>query len=258
MEIVTGTFDTRLKAEGVVRQAHSLGIRNDRIALLTPDMSEAQIERSVSTTETEAPGEGKALGGVVGGAMGVAGGGSLAAAAISLFVPGVGPVIAGGLIGAAIIGAGGTAAGMAVGEALDQSLVEGLPSDELYVYENELRHGRSVVIVFTEEEESVAAVRNILEDNGATNIDEARESWWSELRAAEEANYNSSDRDFSRDEAIYRHGFETAQHPNVRGKRYEEASTKIKEFCGDVYKEGAFRRGYERGLAYYERVVKKA
>jgi hypothetical protein len=152
METVAGIFDSRAAAEQAVRQIHLLGIPNDRIALLTPDMSKKQVEQEVPTDDTEAPGEGEALGGVVGGAMGVAGGASLGMATASLIIPGVGPVIAGGILGAAILGVGGTATGMAVGEALDEALMEGLPHDELYVYEHALRRGRSVVIAFADDE----------------------------------------------------------------------------------------------------------
>src|SRR4030095_5573958 len=131
METVTGIFDSRATAEGAVQQIHCLGIANDRIALLTPDMSKKRVEQDVPTDDTEAPGEGKALGGVVGGAMGVAGGASFGMATASLIIPGVGPVIAGGILGAAILGVGGTATGMAVGEALDEALMAGAAPHEI-------------------------------------------------------------------------------------------------------------------------------
>ena len=43
---------------------------NDRIALLTPGMSDQTVERAVPTEDTEQPGMGAAMGGTVGGAMG--------------------------------------------------------------------------------------------------------------------------------------------------------------------------------------------
>jgi len=102
METVAGIFSLRKDAEEAVRQVHSLEIPNDRIALLTPGMNDERVEKAVPTADSEQPGMGQAMGGTVGGAMGVAGGASLGAAAASLLVPGVGPVIAGGLLGAAI------------------------------------------------------------------------------------------------------------------------------------------------------------
>jgi hypothetical protein len=257
METVAGIFDSGAAAERAIRQIHSLGIPIDRIALLTPDMSKKQVEKEVLTDDTEAPGEGQALGGVVGGAMGIAGGASLGMAAASLIIPGVGPVIAGGILGAAILGVGGTATGMAVGESLDEALMEGLPHDELYVYEHALRRGRSVVIAFVDDEETAESVREAFEDARAESIDAAGENWWRELRAAEEANYNSNGRDFRQDEISYRSGFEAALNAKMRGRPYEEASSNLKVLYGDACDDEAFRCGYERGFDYQERLIEK-
>ena len=255
METVAGIFDSRAAAERAVQQIHSLGIPIDRIALLTPDMSKKQVEQEVPTDDTEAPGEGEALGGVVGGAMGLAGGASLGMATASLIIPGVGPVIAGGILGAAILGFGGTATGRAVGEALDQALMDGLPHDELYVYEQALRRGRSVVIAFADEEETAERVREAFENARAESIDAAGENWWRELRAAEEANYNSNGRDFRRDEISYRRGFEASLNAKMRGRPYEEAAPNLKVLYGEACDNEAFRCGYERGLDYQKRLI---
>src|SRR6185295_14079403 len=141
MEKGSGVLQSRTQAEEAVRELRSLGIPNDRVALLTPGMSDARVEKAVPTADSEQPGMGQAMGGTVGGAMGVAGGATLGAAAASLLVPGVGPVIAGGILGAALLGAGGTAAGIAAGGALEKELEAGLPHDELYLYEHALREG---------------------------------------------------------------------------------------------------------------------
>src|SRR6185503_8521744 len=85
--------------------------------------------------------------------MGVAGGLQAGAVAASMLVAGVGPVIAFGLIGAAILGAGGAAAGALAGNALEKGIDDGLPRDEVFVYEDALRRGRSVVIAFADEEQ---------------------------------------------------------------------------------------------------------
>jgi hypothetical protein len=255
METVAGIFDSRAAAERAIQQIHPLGIPIDRIVLLTPDMSKKQVEQEVPTDDTEAPGEGEALGGVVGGAMGVAGGASLGMATASLIIPGVGPVIAGGILGAAILGVGGTATGMAVGEALDEALMHGLPHDELYVYEHALRGGRSVVIAFADEEETAESVRRTFENARAESIDAAGENWWRELRAAEEANYNSNGRDFRRDEISYRRGFEASLNAKKRGTPYEDAAPNLKVLYGEAGDDQAFRCGYERGLDYQKRLI---
>ncbi len=244
METVAGIFQSRADAEKAVQQLHSQGIPNDRIALLTPGMDKEQVEKTVPTADSEQPGMGKAMGGTVGGAMGVAGGATLGMAAASLLVPGVGPVIAGGILGAAILGAGGTATGMAAGEALEEGLVKGLPHDELYLYEDALRKGRSVVIAFVDTDESTYGARTALVSAGAESIDAARESWWLALRDAEAADYKTTGRDFQDDEANYRRGFEAAL--KTPGKDFAGGQGNVLDSGSDE----AFRRGYERGKSY--------
>jgi hypothetical protein len=251
METVAGVFQSRADAEDAVPQLHSLGIPNDRIALLTPGMTDRQVEHAVPTADSEQPGMGKAMGGTVGGAMGVAGGATLGAAAASLLVPGVGPVIAGGILGAAILGAGGTATGMAAGEALEEGIESGLPHDELYIYEDALRKGRSVVIAFIEEEDATDAAESALAKAGAESIDAARETWWLGLRDDEEAYYQATGRNFQTDEASYRRGFEAALQQRGAAKKA------VAQSAPAVESDEAFRRGYERGQAYQKTVREK-
>jgi hypothetical protein len=250
METVTGIFQSRTQAEDAVRELHSLRIPNDRIALLTPGMSDARVERAVPTADSEQPGMGQAMGGTVGGALGVAGGASLGAAAASLLVPGVGPVIAGGILGAALLGAGGTAAGIAAGGALEKELESGLPHDELYLYEHALREGKSVVIAFIETEGAIYSAQSAMASAGAASIDEARENWWIGLRETEEADYRKSGKEFQADEANYRRGFETACRQLASRK---PASGLPDEARSDE----AFRCGYERGQTYHKALREK-
>ena len=253
METVAGIFASRTAAEEAVRQINALGIPNDRIALLTPGMSDQRVEHAVPTDDTEQPGMGAAMGGTVGGAMGVAGGARLGAAAASLLIPGVGPVIAGGILGAAILGAGGTVTGIAAGQALEKELEGGLPHDEIYLYEDALRQGRSVVVAFVEDEGAIYSIRNILAAEGAEGIDEARENWWIGLRDAEEAEYETGGRAFQTDEANYRRGFEEAL--KKRGKDGDAQNEFIASPVGADNE--AFRRGYERGQRYQKGLREK-
>lgn len=249
MSTVAGIFRSRADAERAVENLRSAGFANDHLNLLTPGTTDKELEASVPTTETEQPGMGSALGGTVGGAMGAAGGLTIGAAAASLLVPGVGPVLAAGILGAALLGVGGAAAGAAAGGAMEDS-VEGLPHDELYVYEDALRQGRSVVLVVADDEARAETARGVLKQAGVESIDAARESWWVGLRDAEEEEYRNAGKDFKTDEPTYRRGFEAAQHPQARGKSYEEANASLRERYSDAYESDAFRRGYERGQNY--------
>jgi hypothetical protein len=200
---------------------------------------------------------GKAIGATVGGALGIAGGLELGAVAASLLIPGVGPVFAAGLVAAALLGAGGAATGAAVGGALEDSMARGLPHDELFVYEDALRRGRSVVIVVAEDEYKAGVAHSLLEQNGAESVDAARESWWTGLRDAEEAEYTVDGGDFGTDEHVYRRGFEAALHTQARGRTYDADASRLRECFGAECEEGAFRSGYERGRRYEEEMKEK-
>ncbi|HEY0101784.1 MAG TPA: hypothetical protein VGB76_22855, partial [Pyrinomonadaceae bacterium] len=174
MNTVAGIFQSRSDAERAIENLRTtVGLPDENLNLLTPAAAEAQTETDVQTSDTEQPGMGNALGGLVGGAMGAAGGMTLGAAAASLLVPGVGPIMAAGIVGAALFGAGGAAAGMAAGGALEGNIAQGLPHDELFVYEDALRQGRTVLIVQLEDNGQVYSVQGALSEAGAESIDAA-------------------------------------------------------------------------------------
>ncbi len=257
MRTVAGIFQSPADAERAVDNIRTSGIAGERISLLAPGTSARALNEDVPTTETEQPGMGKALGGTVGGAMGVASGATLGAAAASLFVPGVGPVLAAGIIGAALFGASGVAAGMVAGDKIEDNIAPGLPEDELYVYEDALRQGRSVVIVMAESDEQGDTARALLAQAGAESLDAARESWWVGLRDAAKEEYDGQGSDFKTDETSYRRGFEAALHPRHRRTSYVEAAPRLRESYGEECDKDAFRRGYERGHAHRQELEAK-
>jgi len=250
METVAGVFNTRVDAERAIEGLRSAGIGEDRIAFLVPGTTDESVEAALPTTETEQPGMGAAMGGTVGGAMGIAGGASLGAAAASLLIPGVGPVIAGGIIGAALLGVGGAVTGAAAGTALEQGLADGIPHDELYLYEDALRKGRSVVIAFADDDDQVETSQNVMAQAGAESIDAAKEDWWLGLRDVEAEIYTGLGGDFSTDESAYRQGFEAALHTRRRGKAYEQVSSELSVPAQEGGSEEAFRQGFKRGQEY--------
>jgi hypothetical protein len=254
MEAIAGVFDTRADAERAVYGLRSAEITNDRIVFLTPGTTDEAVEAAVPTSDTEQPGMGKAMGGAVGGAIGAAGGATLGAVAASLLVPGVGPVLAAGVVGAALLGVGGAATGAAAGAALESGLAEGLPHDELYLYEDALRKGHSVVIAFAEDEDAKERIQNVLAQAGAESIDAARESWWMGLRDVEEEHYRADGGDFQSDEESYRRGFEAALHPKRRGRSYDQCAAELHQTYRVAATDKPFRRGFQRGQDYHKRV----
>src|SRR5438105_1633888 len=255
MESIVGIFNSFADAKRAAAILRTLGIPESRITVLSPHTSDAEVEAHVPTTETEQPGMGAALGGTIGAALGAAGGLHAGAVAASFLVPGVGPVLAIGLIGAAIFGAGGAAAGAMVGHALEDGIADGVPRDELFVYEDALRRGRSLVIAFADDDQIASRARVELLRAGAESVDAARNEWWIGLRDAEREHYLNQGGDFDTDEAKYRLGFEAAMHPECRGKSCDDVTGHLKKKYGDDAETRPFREGYVRGQHYLIYVV---
>jgi hypothetical protein len=241
MHSVAGVFARRSDAERAVTALEAIGVPRDRITLLAPGDDASRVP----TDEGEAPGMGTALGAVVGGATGAAVGVPLGVA-MTLMVPGVGAVVACGLIGAALLGAGGAA----IGATLEESLLTGLPRDELFVYEDALRRGCSVVIGLVEDEALAETARRMLAGAWAQTIDAARERWWLGLRSAEQERYGEGADAFQRDEGLYRRGFEAALGSEWRGRDWSEVAPALRARLGADVEMAAFRRGWHSGQLY--------
>jgi len=249
MKSIAAVFTTRTDAEHAASAARDAGIPRERLNLLTPASTVRDIDR-VPVTDAEPPGIGPALGAAVGGSVGVAGGLWLGEALTALLIPGVGPVAALGIAGAAILGALGAVGGGAVGEAMDSALSDGVPGDELFVYEDALRKGRSVVIALAENHEQEEIARAAFKNAGAESIDEARHKWWIGLRGPEKDKYEAAGGKFENDEAYFRSGFEAALHVDNRGQTYEESLDQLRYVYPDSFNHAAFRSGFERGRQY--------
>jgi len=135
MKSVAGIFSSRDAAERAIQRLAASGIPREHLTLLTPGTDVRRLS-SVPVDEGEPPGTGAAIGAVTGLAAG-AGVGVPIGAAVSLIVPGIGPILAFGLLGAALFGAGGAA----IGNALETTLSQGVPRDDLFVIEDALRSG---------------------------------------------------------------------------------------------------------------------
>jgi hypothetical protein len=251
METVAGVFRDSESARRAAGDLARAGFPRDQVNLLLPGATEREVH-SISTSETEQPGVGGAIGGVVGGAIGLAGGFELGVAATAL-IPGVGPVLAVGVAAAALLGAGGATAGAMLGGAADAQSTEGVPSDEVFFYEDALRQGRSLVITLAKSSAEAKSARILLAAAGAESLDAARENWWLGLRDVEQEHYRALGHNFELDQDAYRAGFESALRIECRGKSLDQASDCLKWWHPDTWDSEAFRRGFERGVAYRER-----
>ncbi len=222
MKAIAAIFESRADAERAAGRLIALGSAPEHLTVLSPG---AHPRDDLRTDEGEAQGTGAAIGAVVGGATGAAIGMPLGAA-MSLIVPGVGPVIALGLIGAALFSAGGAA----VGSALETTLSQGVPRDDVFIYEDALRRGRSVVVLLTEDESVAERARQALGALGGVDVADARDEWWAGLREQERGAYTAAE------ESAYRRGFEAALTSDAREPARDAGA--------------AFRRGWEHGRLY--------
>jgi hypothetical protein len=254
MQVITGVFKSENNAETAVSQLRSLGIPEKRIGIVRPGNRPERLEAGVPVTDTEDPGMGRAMGAAVGGAMGAAGGATAGLAVASLIVPGIGPLVAFGMVGAALLGIVGAGVGSAVGDNVEEGLGEGIPHEDVYLYEDALRHGHSVVIAYVDEGDPADNAAKAMHDAGAEDLDTMRENWWQELREGERAHYTRDDRDFDRDETSYRHGYQAALHPTRRGKAYSDVEDELRTAYANTVLDRPFQAGYERGSSHRSRV----
>ena len=244
METAVGIFSTQTEARRAAERLIRDGIARDRVNILTPGQWREDVGR-VPVSDTEQPGTGSAIGGVVGGALGASGGYLLGPLVAGLFLPGVGTVAAIGLAGAALLGLGGAIGGAAGGRAVESSLSDGVPHDELFLYEEALRAGRTVVVAMADRDEAERA-RRILAESGAVSIDAAREEWWVGLRDVARSEYDGEPEEFAVFEKMYRCGFEAAHRVEFRGKAFDQAKEGLRRKYLDSWENEAFRRGFER------------
>jgi hypothetical protein len=251
MKTVTGVFRDHEKALHAMSALKGAGFSRDHLTFLCPASQKEAIHK-VATSDAEPPGVGSAIGGMVGGALGIAGGFELGVAATAL-IPGVGPILAFGMAGAVLLGLGGVVGGAALGKAADDKATEGVPSDEIFFYEDALRQGRSVVMVTVEHHWEEERAQKILGDAEAESLDAARRDWWLGLRDAEEEHYRALGHNFEQDQEIYRAGFESALRRECRGNSFNDEADCLKWWYPDDWDSDAFRRGFKRGHEYWEK-----
>lgn len=168
MKNVVGFFANRQDAENAVASLVNAGISRDHLGVISrdyrdvPDTPKVGPLHETGGTDTTA-GEGAAIGGIAGFAVGI----------LALAIPGVGPILAAGPLAAGLMGAGvGAAAGGMIGYFKDI----GVSDEEAEYYAEGIRRGGSVVTVKCDEDD-VSKVTRLLNDNGATDINKHVDDW---------------------------------------------------------------------------------
>jgi hypothetical protein len=238
---MSGVFSSRDEAQRALTALGSIGVPDTKTSLLTPGDMSQQVEW-VRFDAAESAGAGRGQPGLT-----------------SAFLPGVGRVTGAGALAIAILRAAGARIDAAAGESPKDALVEALPEDEIFLYEDALRDGRSVVIALAEDSIAAEPIRESLVKQGGEASDARRQQWWMGLRDNEREHYSASGRNFTQDEKFYRLGFEAALHARTRCMEFDQVSAEMDSRLEDLERqypeadiEEPFTRGYRRGREYFQ------
>ena len=245
MKLLIGIFPSVDVAEEAGRALRAVGVAENHLLLLTPEGSGTRLQ-SVSPEKT-AGACGTTAGHLMGAATGFASG-VLGGAAVILLVSGVGPIVAvGSLVFGSLVG---VAVGATLGGLMQRAFDMTIAPEEFFVYEDALRQGFSLLIVKPSNEEQRHAADQVLTRLGTKGFDALREQWWQRQREQEAAAYKGAS-SFAAHEFSYRRGFEAALDARDRGKTFAEAASVLALRAPGMYKDEAFRYGFERGQTYY-------
>lgn len=157
--LLVGVFDDRMEAERAVDELEQAGFTHDSVAFVLRGGDVARggtLTDAVGTKDEHGAVTGAIAGGVFGGLLG---------AAAALVIPGVGPVIAGGILATSLGYAG---AGMAIGGLLGAMKGAGMSEAEAQFYEHQFRSGKAIVTVNAGDREAAAAA--ILKKHGGYDM----------------------------------------------------------------------------------------
>lgn len=183
MKTVIGLFDDFSAAESAVASLTQHNI--DRGAISVAGHNVGADQRGVpadvqqSDTRKQAMQDGAIAGAGTGAAIGTGVGGvlGLLAGLGTIFIPGIGPLIAAGPLVATLTGAGvGAAAGAAVGSLVGALTQVGVPEHDAHFYAEAVRRGGSLVIVRADDDR-VDDIADVLSEHGAVDVDKRRENF---------------------------------------------------------------------------------
>ena len=154
---LVGLFYERQQAEQAIQELKAAGFKDDQIGVLMQDKdSGQQLAESTGTKVSETAASGAIGGGVAGGVLG------LLASIGALAIPGIGPIVAGGVLASTLAGAG---IGAAAGGLLGALVGMGVPEEHAKYFEEGVRAGGILVTVETGRRRDEA--REILLGRGA-------------------------------------------------------------------------------------------
>ncbi len=154
-ETIVGLFRDRDSAQCAVENLRGLGLGDDQIGFAMRDQENIATNQSDDKTGSNAAG-GAVAGGVLGAILG---------AAAALLIPGIGPVIAGGILAAAL---GGAAVGAIAGGLIGALTSMGVPEEEARYYDQEFQAGN--IVVSAQAGSYASEAIQVMRDCGAYNL----------------------------------------------------------------------------------------
>jgi uncharacterized protein (TIGR02271 family) len=156
---VVGVFENRDQVQCAEQALRNAGFRDDQIgiAMRNGDETGTATKKEHGSKAAEGAMGGLVTGGVIGGILG---------AAAAMLVPGVGPVLAGGILSSALAGA---ATGAVAGGLLGTLVGMGVPEEEARYYNEEFERGR--IIMTAKVDNRYDEAYNILRDCGAYDME---------------------------------------------------------------------------------------
>jgi len=168
--IIVAIFEERAEAEDAIRDLKSAGFRNDQIGVAihdrpayqssspsdkegSEDDNAAKVVDEAASGLAEGAAAGALTGGVIGGLVGLIG---------SLLIPGVGPLVVGGVLASSLLGMG---VGAATGGLIGALVGMGVPEEDAKYFDEGLRGGKTLVTVNTTNEAPDQAI-SILQRHG--------------------------------------------------------------------------------------------
>ena len=153
---VVGLFDRQDAAQTALRALRAAGFSDQAIGVVMRDLGSGRdlLDETLEGGAAKGAATGAATGGMVGGLLGLLG---------SLLLPGVGPIVAGGVLGSALVGVG---AGAATGGLIGGLVGLGVSPDDARHFDRGFRAGGILVSVTADGERADTAVR-ILSRHGA-------------------------------------------------------------------------------------------
>jgi hypothetical protein len=246
---VVGVFDTPAEAQAALEDLRGAGFQVEDISFMGSNASGeyGTFNERARLFDTNGDGldagEGATFGAISGGILGLlAGVGALA-------IPGIGPVIAGGVLASALAG---TAIGAASGGLIGALVGAGIPEREAEVYAESVRRGGSMIMVHADGDEAVDRATAILYQHNVVNIDRRADEY---LASGLTANANAS----LKEDPALRSAPATIEIPDpdldVEPRALERGGVRVYSGSGSASDEGAIERNasklgnaVERGL----------